>query len=166
MLLDFTNFLYALSYALDAVEAEVTGASVEHGKRVALISYWCSRSLNLNQDQMISFMACLDIYQVLTEKRPYKDGMNHKQDMKIMYSMVADGKIDSDITKDIDICFGTDVSVEGNDLEDDIEDAIIDQIKLTNKRWKYDQCGYIYEGDTPPLFCPLCDSDIDSFKLI
>lgn len=32
MQLDFTDFLYAMSFALDAVEHEFTGATAEHGK--------------------------------------------------------------------------------------------------------------------------------------
>ena len=34
----FTDFLYAMSFALDAVEHEFTGATAEHGKRVAWLS--------------------------------------------------------------------------------------------------------------------------------
>ena len=32
-------------------------------------------------------MACIDIYQALTEKRPYKDGMSHEQSISIMQDM-------------------------------------------------------------------------------
>ena len=38
MRLYFTDFLYAMSFALDAIEHEFTGATAEHGKRVAWLS--------------------------------------------------------------------------------------------------------------------------------
>lgn len=50
-------------------------------------------------------MACLDIYQALTESRPYKDGFSHAKTMEIMHGMVAKGEIDKEITEDINICF-------------------------------------------------------------
>jgi len=31
------------------------------------------------------------------------------------------------------------------------------------KRWKCSVCGYIYEGDSPPDICPVCNSQ-DSFE--
>ncbi len=42
MKLDFTDFLYAMSFALDAVEHEFTGATAEHGKRGAWLFVPCS----------------------------------------------------------------------------------------------------------------------------
>ena len=46
-------------------------------------------------------MACIDIYQALTEKRPYKDGMSHEQTVSIMYDMVRRGELDESIVRDI-----------------------------------------------------------------
>lgn len=48
-------------------------------------------------------MACIDIYQALTEKRPYKDGMSHEQTIAIMQDMVRKGEIDGSIVCDIDV---------------------------------------------------------------
>ena len=48
-------------------------------------------------------MACIDIYQALTEKRPYKDGMPHEQSISILLDMAHKGEIDEDIVHDIDI---------------------------------------------------------------
>jgi len=50
-------------------------------------------------------LCCIDIYQALTEDRPYKAGMTHKEAVAIMWDMAENGKIDADITKDIDKCF-------------------------------------------------------------
>lgn len=47
-------------------------------------------------------MACIDIYQALTEKRPYKDGMTHRKAISIMLDMVDKGEIDESIVRDMD----------------------------------------------------------------
>jgi HD-GYP domain-containing protein (c-di-GMP phosphodiesterase class II) len=52
-------------------------------------------------------MACLDIYQALTEARPYRPSLNHKAAMRILNDMKNDTFIDSKITEDIDYIFGT-----------------------------------------------------------
>lgn len=51
-------------------------------------------------------MGCIDIYQALTEERPYKAGMSHSKSLSIMREMAANGAIDGEITEDIDKCFG------------------------------------------------------------
>lgn len=57
----------------------------------------------LNRNERL--MACVDIYQALSEKRPYKDGLQHEAAMKILNDMASKGKLDADIVKDIGICF-------------------------------------------------------------
>lgn len=47
-------------------------------------------------------MACIDIYQALTEKRPYKDGMSHEKTISILMDMVRKGELDEGIVKDMD----------------------------------------------------------------
>ena len=47
-------------------------------------------------------MACIDIYQALTEKRPYKDGMSHEQSISILLDMAHKGELDESIVQDID----------------------------------------------------------------
>lgn len=51
-------------------------------------------------------MACIDIYQALTEERPYKKGLPHEKAAGIMRSMAADGKIDAGIVEEMDRFFG------------------------------------------------------------
>lgn len=48
-------------------------------------------------------MACIDIYQALTEKRPYKEGLSHEKSISIMMDMVEKGEIDGNLVHDIDI---------------------------------------------------------------
>lgn len=51
-------------------------------------------------------MACLDIYQALTEERPYRRGLQHEEAMEILNKMTSDESIDDKITNDIDFVFG------------------------------------------------------------
>jgi len=58
-------------------------------------------------------LACLDLYQAISEERPYHHGRNHEDTMQILYEMAGMGKIDKDITKDLDIALK---SYDGKDL--------------------------------------------------
>ncbi|WP_428738861.1 HD-GYP domain-containing protein [Sulfurimonas sp.] len=63
----------------------------------------------LNGDEL-SFesrmMGCLDIYQAITEIRPYRDSLSHEKAISIMDEMVLSNKIDKNITNDINLVFG------------------------------------------------------------
>ena len=48
-------------------------------------------------------MTCVDIYQALTEQRPYKDGMPHEKAIAIMQDLVDKGEIDAAIVQDMAI---------------------------------------------------------------
>lgn len=61
------------------------------------------KAAELNTEERI--MACADIYQALTESRPYKKGMSHNKACSIMYDMAQKGWIDERIVKNIDKCF-------------------------------------------------------------
>lgn len=50
-------------------------------------------------------MACLDMYQAITEERPYRKGMSHQEAMKILNNMKDMGMIDPMITMNIDQAF-------------------------------------------------------------
>ncbi|TCT12960.1 HD domain-containing protein [Natranaerovirga pectinivora] len=52
-------------------------------------------------------LGCLDIYQALTEDRPYRQPLTHNQSMEVLYEMANEKLIDLGITKDIDIVFGS-----------------------------------------------------------
>ena len=51
-------------------------------------------------------MACVDIYQALTESRPCKRGMPHEKAIGILRDMAGKGWIDSRIVEETDRCFG------------------------------------------------------------
>lgn len=56
-------------------------------------------------DRNERLLCCLDIYQALTEARPYKDGLSHGEAVNILRKMAREGKIDAKITEDISVCF-------------------------------------------------------------
>jgi HD-GYP domain-containing protein (c-di-GMP phosphodiesterase class II) len=51
-------------------------------------------------------IACLDIYEALTEERPYRRALSHAEAMEILNKMKEDGYIDAEITSHIDYVFG------------------------------------------------------------
>ncbi|MEG2073353.1 MAG: HD domain-containing protein [Angelakisella sp.] len=57
-------------------------------------------------DKNERMMACLDVYQALTETRSYKKSMPHASAMAILRQMVQDGALDASIVEDIDKNFG------------------------------------------------------------
>ena len=79
---------------------DITEWTSNHHEKLDGTGY--SRGMNAAQ---LSFedrlMACIDIYQALTEDRPYKAGFSHARSISIMKSMVEEGKIDESITSDI-----------------------------------------------------------------
>lgn len=57
----------------------------------------------LNEQERI--MACVDIYQALTEERPYKKGMSHEKTCDILDDMAEKGFVDADISRKMRDCF-------------------------------------------------------------
>jgi HD-GYP domain-containing protein (c-di-GMP phosphodiesterase class II) len=51
-------------------------------------------------------MVCLDIYQAVSEERPYHSARNHGDTMQILREMAGEGTIDSSITADMDKALG------------------------------------------------------------
>ena len=47
-------------------------------------------------------MACIDIYQAVSEPRPYHDARPHEDTISILYDMASKGFIDEKIVKDVD----------------------------------------------------------------
>jgi len=47
-------------------------------------------------------LTCLDIYQAISEERPYHPGRSHKDTIKILYEMADSEKIDPAIVKELD----------------------------------------------------------------
>jgi HD-GYP domain-containing protein (c-di-GMP phosphodiesterase class II) len=47
-------------------------------------------------------IACLDIYQAVSEERPYHPGRSHADTIKILADMAGNGFVDSGIVRDLD----------------------------------------------------------------
>ena len=88
-------------------------------------------------------LACLDIYQALTEDRPYKAGMTHAKAISILRELCDKGELDLSLTEAIDKVFGAE-----NKLEEYAKEAL----------FQCPACGFIYEGDVVPkgYECPVC----------
>lgn len=56
-------------------------------------------------DQKARLMACIDIYQALTEDRPYKSGMSHEAACGILSDMAGKGQLDAGLTEQVRACF-------------------------------------------------------------
>lgn len=50
-------------------------------------------------------LACVDIYQALTEDRPYRKGMSHAEAIRIMTDMAKNELIEESVTEDMDSIF-------------------------------------------------------------
>jgi HD-GYP domain-containing protein (c-di-GMP phosphodiesterase class II) len=59
----------------------------------------CAAGLDFNS----RLLGCMDIYQAVSEARPYHPPRSHEETMEIMHGMASEGKIDPQITRDIDI---------------------------------------------------------------
>lgn len=57
-------------------------------------------------DRNARVLACIDIYQAMTEERPYKPGLAHEAAMQELDRLVGLGKLDSVIVHDVDMVFG------------------------------------------------------------
>jgi HD-GYP domain-containing protein (c-di-GMP phosphodiesterase class II) len=68
-----------------------------------------SSDLDINS----KLLACLDLYQAISEERPYHPGRNHADTIKLLYEMADTGKIDMDITRSLDIALAP---YDGKDL--------------------------------------------------
>ncbi len=88
---------------LDNIPDVVSWACLHHEKLDGSGYPFKKTAAELNKYERL--LACIDIYQALTEKRPYKNGLTHDASINIMRHMAENGKIDPDITEDIGHCF-------------------------------------------------------------
>jgi HD-GYP domain-containing protein (c-di-GMP phosphodiesterase class II) len=95
-------------------------------------------------------MACLDIYQALTEERPYKKKFSYSQSIDIMRSMAESGKIDAEIVEDIATAFALDAEKDKKESSEEEASEI--------KEFRCDVCGFVFKGKEAPEHCPICDS--------
>lgn len=100
-------FTYYILSDIDDFE-EVRDWAAFHHERLDGTGYPFGKMVeDLNTQERI--MACVDIYQALTESRPYKKGMSHKKACAILYDMAEKGWLDEDIVSNVDNCFKEDL---------------------------------------------------------
>lgn len=68
MKLDLTDLLYAMSYALDAIEEEILGIATEHGKHVAYLAFFMGMEAGFEEEELRDFVGCCILHDnALTE---------------------------------------------------------------------------------------------------
>lgn len=97
-------YTYKILTEIDGFDDIASWASLHHEKLNGSGYPFGKTAEDLSKNDRL--MACIDIYQALSEDRPYKVGMTHSKTMEILYKMVSDNLIDGDIVKDIDMVFG------------------------------------------------------------
>ena len=88
LLKDIEGFETVCTWASNHHET-LTGTGYPFGKK--------AEELDFNS----RLLACLDIYQAVSEERPYHPARDHESTMQVLHKMAGDGKIDKDIVKDI-----------------------------------------------------------------
>lgn len=58
MKINLTDMLYALSFALDTVEGELTGVITGHGERVAYFSLIMAKQFGIEDEELLDFVGC------------------------------------------------------------------------------------------------------------
>lgn len=94
-------------------------------------------------------LACLDIYQALTEDRPYKAGMKHSKAIGILTEMAEKGELDAYFVEQTDKAFGNGEVVE-------VEKTALFSCGI---------CGYVHETDalSNGFVCPVCGAKETAF---
>jgi HD-GYP domain-containing protein (c-di-GMP phosphodiesterase class II) len=90
LLKDVEGFEHICSWASDHHE-KLDGTGYPFGKG--------AKDLDFNS----RMMACIDIYQAVSEARPYHEPRDHQSTMSILYGMAQRQAIDETIVKDLDI---------------------------------------------------------------
>jgi HD-GYP domain-containing protein (c-di-GMP phosphodiesterase class II) len=85
---------------IDGLENISVWASNHHEKLDGSGYYFGKKADELDFNSRL--LACLDIYQALTEERPYHTGKDHKATIEILSDMGRRGLLDSGIVKDLD----------------------------------------------------------------
>lgn len=88
---------------IDGLGEIINWASFHHEKLNGTGYPFGKNGSQLNRNERL--LCCVDIYQALTETRPYKNAMSHSRAVAVMRGMVQSGAIDADITEDIGRCF-------------------------------------------------------------
>jgi HD-GYP domain-containing protein (c-di-GMP phosphodiesterase class II) len=105
---DHARFSYDILSHIDGLE-EITPWACYHHELLDGSGYpFGKHAEDLNRIERT--ITCVDIYQALTEDRPYRAGMNHADSVRVLRQMATAGKIDGDIVEDVNRHFGIQAS--------------------------------------------------------
>lgn len=94
---------YCILKSIEGFEEVTSWASLHHEKLNGTGYPFGKTAQQLGKNERL--MACLDIYQALIEKRPYKDGMKPQQAIEILRNMAEENQLDGEIVEDINSVF-------------------------------------------------------------
>lgn len=97
------GYTYLILSQVDGFEDIRDWAALHHEKLNGKGYPFGKTADELNEQERI--MECVDIYQALTEERPYKKGMSHEKTCDILDDMAKKGFVDADISHKIRTCF-------------------------------------------------------------
>jgi HD-GYP domain-containing protein (c-di-GMP phosphodiesterase class II) len=97
---EHVHLTWKLLKDIDGLENISVWASNHHEKLDGSGYYFGKRADNLDFNSRL--LACLDIYQALTETRPYHVGKDHKATIEILSDMGRRGLLDIGIVRDLD----------------------------------------------------------------
>ena len=100
---DHASYTYYILSEIDDFEELRDWASFHHERLDGTGYPFGKTAADLNTQERM--MACVDIYQALTESRPYKQGMSHEKACGILKDMADKGWIDAEIVSQVDSCF-------------------------------------------------------------
>jgi HD-GYP domain-containing protein (c-di-GMP phosphodiesterase class II) len=97
---EHVHLTYKLLKDIDGLEKISIWASNHHEKLDGSGYYFGKKADDLDFNSRL--LACLDIYQALTEERPYHAGKDHRAAMEILSDMGRRGFLDTNIIGDLD----------------------------------------------------------------
>ena len=97
------GYTYLMLSQVDGFEDIRDWAALHHEKLNGKGYPFGKTADELNEQERIT--ACVDIYQALTEERPYKKGMSHEKTCDILDEMAEKGFVDADISRKMRDCF-------------------------------------------------------------
>ena len=92
--------------------------AADHHEKLDGSGYYIGKAAN-ELDFSARLVACIDIYQAVSEPRPYHSARPHDETMPILFDMASKGLIDPEIVKDLD---GVMAEYSGQDVPSPIEE--------------------------------------------
>jgi HD-GYP domain-containing protein (c-di-GMP phosphodiesterase class II) len=92
--------------------ADISTWASSHHEKLDGTGYFLGKKAG-EMDFNSRLLACIDIYQAVSEERPYHPKRSHGDTMQVLNKMADNGKIDGNIVKDMDMALA---QFEGKDI--------------------------------------------------